>query len=350
MSQHVTVLIPTYKRAHLLKYVLQALEEQTYVDFDVIVVLKPSRDGTERVVASFKRRKILNIESVAQKRGYLTDALNLGLKLAKGKIIAFLDDDAIPPANWLQSHVETYSSNICGVTGDVVPATLRKDGPEIYGKKSSEILTAYVPFLNQIGRQLWNRPIEGQEGYLIYISKAGVDQRYHELANQACQGKIVNSLLGMGANMSLLAETIKGFEFSGPWILGMPCDNYLGWYVWKKGYRTVFNPNVKVYHLVHEETLSRGGVLGKSQKRKVLSQVEYMLLFFRLYGQEKGLSWMNRVLWLIFSFLVGLKTKPSDVALSLRCILLGNAIGLRWLLSRRLGGSYLPIRDLEKLA
>jgi glycosyltransferase involved in cell wall biosynthesis len=350
----VTVLIPTFNRAHLLKYVFEALEKQTYKDFDVLVVLKPSGDGTERVVTSFQERGVLSISVVLQKIGYVTDALNLGMRLVKSRITAFLDDDAIPAADWLERLVNTYSANISGVSGNVLPVIFENGRPTLRWRKrallgASEILPNYVPFQYQLARQFWSRPIKGQEDYLIYFSKAGDAKINHEVANEARQGKIVRSLLGMGANLSFLTETAKGFIFSDSWVLGIPCDNYLGWYLWKKGYNTVFNPQAKVYHIVLGETLSRGGLHGKNRKRKILGQVEGQLLFFRLHGQERELSVMHRLLWLIFSFLENVKNDPGEVPLNLRCMLLSNAIGTKWLLSRRINGSYLPLGDLEKL-
>lgn len=349
MTFDVTVLIPTFKRAYFLQHVLKALEEQTYRNFDVLIVLKPSGDGTEQILEMFQKRKILNIRLVVQKKGYVTDALNLGMSLVKSKILAFLDDDAIPPANWLKTHVDTYSGDISGVAGNVVPAILDDDGSTLRVLKASEILPDYPPFKNQLARQLWNRPIRHQEDYLVYVSKAGGIEINYELTKQARQGKVVNSLLAMGTNLTLLTETIRGFAFSGPWVLGLPWDNYLGWILWKKGYKTVFNPQAKVYHLVHGETLSRGGLQRKKRKRRLLSETEYQLLYFRLLGQEKELSVVTRMLMLGFSFLVNAKKNPDQVTLNLTWLLLGNSIGLKWILSKKMGGSYSPLRDLEKL-
>jgi glycosyltransferase involved in cell wall biosynthesis len=350
LDYDVTVLIPTYKRAHLLKRVLKALEEQTYKDFHVLVVFKPSGDGTEQVISSFRERGVLNVKSIVQKKGYVTDALNLGIRFAEGRITAFLDDDAIPLAGWLKAHVDSYSANIFGVTGDVVPARIENDRFTLHELGASEILPDYVPFRYSLARQLWACPISGQEDYLIYVSKAGEIEKNHEVANRARRGRVVNSLLGMGANLSLLTETIKGFKFSASWVLGIPWDNYLGWYLWKRGYKTVFNPHAKVFHIVQDETLSRGGLHGKSRQRKILSQVEYQLLYFRLHGQERELSLKHRLLWLGFSFLVNVKNQPNEVPLTLRWTFLSNGIGVKWMLSRKIKGSYLPIRDLEKLA
>ena len=46
----VTVVIPTYKRADILPHLLSALKRQTYQNFDLVVVVKPSGDGTEELL------------------------------------------------------------------------------------------------------------------------------------------------------------------------------------------------------------------------------------------------------------------------------------------------------------
>jgi glycosyltransferase involved in cell wall biosynthesis len=135
----VTILIPTYKRAHLLNYVLEGLIKQTYKNFEVLVVLKPSGDGTEEIVNKWSIN--LKIRLIEQKHGYVLDALNLGLKDALGQIILFLDDDVIPFPNLVQNHVQSYSlPNIGGVAGDVLKASLEDKEIWQFEKKPSDIL------------------------------------------------------------------------------------------------------------------------------------------------------------------------------------------------------------------
>jgi glycosyltransferase involved in cell wall biosynthesis len=50
-----SVLIPTYKRAHLIIHVLEGLKKQTYSNFEVLVVLKSSGDGTEQILKNFEK-------------------------------------------------------------------------------------------------------------------------------------------------------------------------------------------------------------------------------------------------------------------------------------------------------
>jgi glycosyltransferase involved in cell wall biosynthesis len=311
-------------------------------------VLKPSGDGTEEVLESFE--KTLNIRLILQEEGYVTDALNLGLEQAKGTVIAFLDDDAIPHRDWLQNHLETYSdSNVGGVAGNVIPTVL-KEGSVRVKNEVSEIIPYPRQFMKSIGRILWSCPIKGLENHLVYISRAGA-VAYDSNLSQYAWHRVTKSLLGMGANMSLLSKTGKGFKFPRSWILGLSWEQFLGWYVWKQGYTLVFNPNAIVNHVVHGQTLSRSQT---DAKKAALNVMESNLLYYRLYGLEQNLSRMHRIVWLLYGTMMNIKkicwNHELDRFAWIRGTFYSEVIGLKWLLSRKVGGRYWPLADLKKFS
>ena len=108
----VSVVIPTYKRAHLLPVMISALKAQTFKDFDVIMVVKPSGDGTEELLRKASV-KPLDIKVVIQQTGHIVDAYFLGAKNSTGDIVAFLDDDAIPAEDWLDGNSKNLSKSQC---------------------------------------------------------------------------------------------------------------------------------------------------------------------------------------------------------------------------------------------
>lgn len=345
----ISVVIPTYRRAHLLKHVLEGLTKQTFKDFEVIVVLKSSGDGTENIVQKFK--KWLNIKPVIQNQGFIVDALNLGFEHVQGRIIAFLDDDAVPFPDFLQRHLETYSGdNIGGVAGEVVPAKLTDKGLTTKNGELSEIVLRDKPFLDHIGRKIWAKPLEGLEDYFVYISKSGVVEYNYDVSRFASH-QIVRSLLGMGANMSILAKAAEDFTFPDSWILGLSWEQLLGWHLWRKGYHLVFNPKSKVYHIVHGQTLSRNI---KDTSKEILRWTEYNLLFYRLYGFEPDISIPSRLIWLVFDAFLDVKRICINRELfrfaRLRSKFYSELIGSKWLVSRKLGGCYSPNIDLKNFA
>lgn len=345
---HVSVLIPTYKRAHLISHVLEALQRQSYSNFETLVLLKPSGDGTEEVLEGF--RKALNMRLILQEEGYVTDALNIGLEQAKGTVVAFLDDDAVPHRDWLQNHLVTYSdSSIGGVAGNVVPTALER--ASTYAKEGeSEIIPYPEEFMKSTGRILWNCPIEGLENHLVYISRAG-RVTYDSSLSQCSWDRVTKSLLGMGANMSVLSKTVKGFKFPSSWILGISWEQFLGWHIWNQGYTLVFNPNAVVNHIIHDQTLSRDK---KDLKKEALRVMEGNLLFYRLHGLEQNLSGMHRIVWLIINIMMNTKKLCVNHELERLAWIKGTfcseLIGLKWLLSKKVGCQYSPMADLKKFS
>ena len=98
----VSVVIPTYKRAYLLrKAIVSALAQEEageLFQMEIIVVDDCSPDDTAQVVAEFPAVQYLRLD---QNRG-ASGARNAGIKRAKGKYIALLDDDddnLPPPSN-----------------------------------------------------------------------------------------------------------------------------------------------------------------------------------------------------------------------------------------------------------
>lgn len=90
-SPIVTVIIPTYNHAHFLRDALQSLCEQTYTDWEAIVVNNFSEDDTVSVVESFADSRII-LENFHNK-GVIAVSRNRGIALARGRYVAFLDSD-----------------------------------------------------------------------------------------------------------------------------------------------------------------------------------------------------------------------------------------------------------------
>jgi len=99
-SPLVSVIIPTYNRAHLLGRAIQSVLNQTYQDFELIIVDDASSDNTEEVVKSFHDDRIKYIRHDENKGAGA--ARNTGIKAARGEYIAFQDDDD----KWLPNKLE----------------------------------------------------------------------------------------------------------------------------------------------------------------------------------------------------------------------------------------------------
>ena len=97
----VSVIIPTYNRANLLRRAITSVLNQTFRDFELIVVDDASPDNTPEVVESINDGRIRYVRLKKNSGGPV--ARNTGIKKARGKFIALLDDDD----EWLPHRLET---------------------------------------------------------------------------------------------------------------------------------------------------------------------------------------------------------------------------------------------------
>jgi len=101
----VSVIIPTFNSAHYLERSLGSVVQQTYKNWEAIIIDNNSIDNTEEVVKSFNDDRI-KLQTI-QNRGIIAVSRNLAIKLAKGEWLAFLDADDIWEFEKL-SEVEKY--------------------------------------------------------------------------------------------------------------------------------------------------------------------------------------------------------------------------------------------------
>ena len=92
-----SVIINTTDRAQSLAILLAALEQQSYPHFEVVAVVGPTRDNTLDLLHTYDNR----IRILRCPRANLSQSRNIGLQAARGEVVAFIDDDAVPCRNWL---------------------------------------------------------------------------------------------------------------------------------------------------------------------------------------------------------------------------------------------------------
>ncbi len=86
----VSVIIPAYNQGHYLGKAIQSVLNQTFADFEIIVVDDGSTDDTRQVAAGFLDPRV---RYVYQDNAGLSAARNTGIRHAKGAFLSFLDSD-----------------------------------------------------------------------------------------------------------------------------------------------------------------------------------------------------------------------------------------------------------------
>jgi glycosyltransferase involved in cell wall biosynthesis len=106
MEPPISVIIPTFNRKELLKETVQSVREQTFRDFEIIVVDDGSTDGTAEWLAAQSDLRVLS-----QTNQGIATSRNNGAALAVGRWLAFLDHDDLWAADKLKVQREFVEKN-----------------------------------------------------------------------------------------------------------------------------------------------------------------------------------------------------------------------------------------------
>ncbi|WP_246011661.1 glycosyltransferase family 2 protein [Flavobacterium piscinae] len=146
-NPQVSIIIPTLNRYQYLKNVLRDLENQTYKNFELIVV-----DQTDDFKEEFYQNWNLDLKYWFQEEKALWKARNEAIKTAKGELILLYDDDSLIESNWIEEHLKCldyFKADLSsGVSISVVGAEVPKNYS--YFKWSDQLDTGNVLIKKEI--------------------------------------------------------------------------------------------------------------------------------------------------------------------------------------------------------
>lgn len=131
-----SVVIPAYNRANTIGRAISSVLEQSYQDFEVVVVDDGSTDSTKNVIQIVPSNQV---KYFYQSNKGVSSARNLGVSNASGEYICFLDSDDIVMPDWLLYFKQEIDSNL---STDVVFCNCKVK--RING--SEEVLNALYPY------------------------------------------------------------------------------------------------------------------------------------------------------------------------------------------------------------
>ena len=152
----VSVIIPTYNRAHCIERALQSVQNQTFENCEVLVCDDASTDSTRDIVRDYQERDArIRLLCLSENQGPGA-ARNLGMEAARGEYIAFLDSDDEWLPNKIEKQValmETLSEQwgVCHTGARIVrnegAETLFRPRPHKNGEALREFLAGRIHFL-----------------------------------------------------------------------------------------------------------------------------------------------------------------------------------------------------------
>lgn len=122
-SPKISVILPVYNGEDYLRYALDSILDQTYKDFELILVNDGSTDKTRTIVDEYAKKDD-RVVPIHQKNIGLVATLNKAISLSKGKYIARMDADDISLPRRFAEQISLLEANknsvLCGSCFDVI--------------------------------------------------------------------------------------------------------------------------------------------------------------------------------------------------------------------------------------
>lgn len=271
-----SVIVVNYNGARYAARCIKSILSSKTISKEIIIV---DNHSTQNDVAFLKNKFNKKVKIIKLRNNYgPARARNEGVKLSKGKYIAFLDNDTKVHPNWANKAIEEFKmDNSIGII-------------------QCKLLLLKEPHkIDYVGEYL------GQYGFLVQRAKGGdIDSRKFD--------KKTEILAAKSAGMFIRKDT---FNMTG----GFDIDYFiyveetdLGWRSWLKGYRSIYLPSSVVYHEFGTSSI----ILSKNQNlynTKFHGSKNYILTLIKNLGNESLIPILplHVFLWIGLSLYVLLK-------------------------------------------
>lgn len=109
----VSVIVTTYNRSNLIMETISSILAQSMTNFELIIVDDGSTDNTSEVMKNINDNRICYIKT--ENWGGPARPRNIGIRKAKGKFLAFCDDDDIWVKEKLETQLQHFTKSVVGV-------------------------------------------------------------------------------------------------------------------------------------------------------------------------------------------------------------------------------------------
>lgn len=229
---HATVVVCTRNRsAPLAEACEAALSLAAPFDWELVIVDNASTDDTRDVARAIVARHPGRVRLVVESSLGLSAARNLGVRLARGEWIAFLDDDAVPAPGWLEAYDRALAEPATGGAGGPVE-------PDFRGALPDWFEPVYLPYVSA-----WDR---GGEPHLLFHNE------YPRGANMAFRRDALARVGDFDVRLGRRGRSLRSCE-----------EIELCLRLERTGLAVVYEPAARVRHRVEADRLTRGWMLAR---------------------------------------------------------------------------------------
>jgi len=237
-----SVIVVCWNSTDVLGRCLDRLFAQDYANREIIVVDDGSTDDTADIAGRASARGDVTLVRSRHNRG-CPSARNLGLRHAKGEIVAFIDADGFAAPHWLGEVVRAFG-----------------DDPQIGGVASTVFFDDNPMVVNGAGG------IVNRQGWAADLS---MNESYEDVRIAA------HALYPMGCGMALRREALQRVGPFDDRMLNYYDDVDYGTRLWRAGYRVVVAPDAWIDHGFG------GAVAGDSARKRLLCERHRMRIVLK---------------------------------------------------------------------
>ena len=131
MQVSVVVCTYTMDRWDVFTEAVDSALAQTYDPVEIVLVVDGNPEVYDRAVEEYGDREDVVIHDNDENRG-ISYSRTKGAELASGEIVAFIDDDGVAEADWIEKHVETYEETDAVAVGGYVAPNWKSEKPDFF--------------------------------------------------------------------------------------------------------------------------------------------------------------------------------------------------------------------------
>lgn len=248
--------------------------------YEIMVVDAKSTDGTVEMIKKYAIR-YPNLEHIQQNRNGLPNARNCGLRITKGRIIVFLDDDVIVKPGYFKRLEDILSVGICvgGVSG-------------AYQKTFSSLSSTLQKIKVNLDKLLTGGWV-GEGGPVGKVLSSGFTTLNFEYVRKSTEVERLT-----GCNMAFQRHLVGKLFFDENYLggVGLGEDADYSFRVKKAGFNLIVDPALRVEHEdVDDKTFPY------SEPHSYYAAMNHVYFFFKRVYDGKALSLLRFVIGIVYS-------------------------------------------------